>query len=72
MELDIEKEAINWRWKKLNEIPINPIEPFGLCDTIDFFIWGKQSWEQKAICSSMKIKEEIIRGIKWKNKEKNN
>lgn len=61
-----EKEALNWRWKKLMETPEVPEEPQGLIETIDAFIWGKQSWEQKEIsCPFVEKKgllQKIIRG----------
>ena len=59
MKVNVEEHAINWRWKKLNEVPTNPVEPKGICGAIDFAVWGGLSWEQKSLISPSP--EEIIK-----------
>ena len=69
--MNIEAEAINWRFKKLNEVPEHPEEPNGIGETIDAFVWGKQSAEQKAI-SNRKVKVLGRANKIWIKKEKKN
>lgn len=63
-------KALNWRWKKLNEVPEHPEEPRGIIEIINASLFGNQSWEQKALCRVFFKEEKILREVfEWKNKE---
>ena len=66
---EIENKAVDWRFKKLSESWKEKEEPRGIMEIVDYTIWGKQTWCQKAISNKKDIiLKKVLEDVERKNK----